>query len=64
MEKDARGNYTNLWPLMLGRRPKISLEPETLNKFTVTLMEWTNNNDQRLDSDPRIVYTPEFMSWV
>lgn len=64
VEKDARGNYTNLWPLMLGRRPKISLEPETRNKFTVTLMEWTNGNDQRLDGDPRIVYTPEFMSWV
>lgn len=54
------GEITNLWPTMMGERPRFSLERETKNTFSVTLQ---GGNAAQFRTDPRLVFTPLFTSW-
>lgn len=55
------GEITNLWPSMRGDRPRLSFEPETKNTFSITLASGTSTEFQ---TQPRIVFTPLFKSWI
>lgn len=63
VQKNADGSYTNLWHTMLGRRPRLSFEPETKNTFPLIWFE-SAGDGKGLDFDPYIVFTPEFTSWI
>lgn len=54
------GDVTNLWPLMVGKRPRFSLEAQTMNTFTAHLHSGSADTSQ---SEPRLVFTPLYTSW-
>lgn len=57
----ATGAKTNMWPTMVGKRPKYSLEAETKNTFSVRLK---SGNPASHPRPPRLVFTPQFISWI
>lgn len=57
LKKKANGEIVNLWPSMAGRRPKLYLEPETVNEWTIPFVG-------EPEGVPQIEYTPRFQSWV
>lgn len=54
------GDVTNLWPSMVGNRPKFSLEPKTMNTFTAHVHSGAPDTS---NSEPRLVFTPLYISW-
>lgn len=55
----ARTPAQNWWYQLGGRRPVMSLEPETDVTFTVR-----NLNGRTPNKEPELIYTPLFRSWV
>ncbi|MDD2326186.1 MAG: hypothetical protein PHW63_09345 [Alphaproteobacteria bacterium] len=55
------GVITNMWPTMVGERPKLSLEAETKNAYSVELV---SGDPAQFRSIPRLEFTPMFTSWV
>lgn len=52
------GEVTNLWPSMIGDRPRLWIEPLTKNEFSVTKAGGSTNGL------PTFEFTPLFSSWI
>lgn len=59
MKKSAAGVITNLWPSMVGSRPKFCLEPMTKNELSVRYV-----GQGTPDGAPQLKFAPEFTSWT
>ena len=58
LKKNAEGKVENIWHSLLGNRPKLYLEPETRNHFSIEAVDGTP------DKAPNLTFTPLFTSWV
>ena len=61
LKRQKNGTIVNLWPSMVGQRPRFCLEPQTMNTLEI---RHVTDETRSGDGLPRLKYSPEFTSWT